>query len=241
MQLTPAYERDGVRLYHGDCLAVLPTLETGSVDAIVTDPPYFLPARHYCTRKQFPRSLSDLSLLEHFYREWFKEVARVVKPTGVFYVFCDGQSYPVFFALTYRYARRQVPLIWDKQVSINGYSWRHQHEFILFAEMDDAPSVKTGDGDIIRCRAVPVDKRLHPAEKPVELLRCLIAKSVPPGGLVLDCFSGSGATLEAARAEDCFAIGIESEADYVEIAADRLDGVVPYKDAPLFDAIRGQA
>jgi hypothetical protein len=40
VQLTPAYERDGVRLYAGDCLAVLPTLEAGSVDAIVTDPPY---------------------------------------------------------------------------------------------------------------------------------------------------------------------------------------------------------
>jgi DNA modification methylase len=40
--MTPDYEADGVRLYRGDCQAVLPTLAAGSVDAVVTDPPYNL-------------------------------------------------------------------------------------------------------------------------------------------------------------------------------------------------------
>ena len=38
----PTWEREGVKLYLGDCLAVLSTLEAGSVDAVVTDPPYGL-------------------------------------------------------------------------------------------------------------------------------------------------------------------------------------------------------
>lgn len=37
--MKPAWEHDNVKLWLGDCLAVLPTLEAGSVDAIVTDPP----------------------------------------------------------------------------------------------------------------------------------------------------------------------------------------------------------
>src|SRR5262245_15184459 len=81
-------------LYLGDCLEILPLLESDAIDAVVTDPPYFLPAQHYCTRRQWPRSLSDISVLEHFYRSWFDKVARALKATGVFYIFCDGQSYP---------------------------------------------------------------------------------------------------------------------------------------------------
>lgn len=212
-------------VHHGDALAILRTLPDASVDAVVTDPPYFLPARHYATRKDWPRSLSDLSILEHFFRDVFAECARVLRRSGVWYVFCDGQSYPVFFSLLYRHVRRAVPLIWDKQVSINGYSWRHQHELIVFAEMDEAPSVPTGDGDVIRCRAVPVEERAHPAEKPIDLLRRLISKNVPRGGVVLDPFAGSGATLAAAALDGISAIGIESEAAYVEIARARCSNV----------------
>ena len=42
MTIKPYYQSDRVTLYHGDCLAILPTLEAGSVDAVVTDPPYGL-------------------------------------------------------------------------------------------------------------------------------------------------------------------------------------------------------
>ena len=40
--MTPYYTDpdNGVTLWHGDCLEILPTLEAGSVDAVVTDPPY---------------------------------------------------------------------------------------------------------------------------------------------------------------------------------------------------------
>ena len=40
MTIKPYYQSDRVTLYHGDCLAILPTLGAGSVDAVVTDPPY---------------------------------------------------------------------------------------------------------------------------------------------------------------------------------------------------------
>jgi len=202
-------------------LEALRQLPDACVDAVVTDPPYFLPATHYCTRTRFPRSLSDLSMVEHFYRDFFAQAARILRPTGVFYVFCDGQSYPVFFCLTYPFVRRVVPLIWDKLVSINGYSWRHQHEIILFAEMGDAKSVPTGDGDILRCKAVPVEERLHPAEKPIPLLRSFIHKSVNQGGIVVDPFAGSGTTLLAANQEGCQSLGFESDEHYVEQANQR--------------------
>ena len=160
-------------------------------------------------------------MLEHFFRDWFSECSRILKQTGCLYVFCDGQSYPVFYALGYEWCKRIVPLVWDKQVSINGYSWRHQHELILFGEKEKYPAVPTGDGDILKHRAVPVNDRIHPAEKPLALLKSLVTKSVPEGGMVLDGFAGSGATGVACIQTGRNFIGCEIDAGYAEIARRR--------------------
>jgi site-specific DNA-methyltransferase (adenine-specific) len=210
------------QLYNADCLDVLPTLAPGSVDAVICDPPYFLPATHYNVRSRVFRSLSDVGILEHFFRDFFIAVRRVLKPDGFLYAFCDGQSYPVFYATAYPHFRRLRPLIWDKVTSFNGYSWRHQHELILFAESDESPAVKTGDGDIIKCRAVPIDDREHLAEKPTELLRKLIEKTTPPNGIVIDPFMGSGTTGHACGNLGRRFIGIEKDAGYFAIAEERI-------------------
>ena len=234
-------------VYLGDCVQVLSSMADGSVDLVVTDPPYFLPAQHYATRKKFPRSLSDLSMLEFFYAEVFKQLARVLKPSGSIYMFCDGQSYPVFFSLGYRMAKSQRPIIWDKQVAINGYAWRHQYEMIYYAEMDETPAIPTGDGDIIRYRAVAVDDRDHPAEKPVGLLRKLIDKSTQPGQKVLDPFTGSGSCGEACAEIGRYFIGIEREKDYYDLAKERIENAYRTKiskshraqEIPLFSGLGG--
>lgn len=208
-----------------DALEGLRKLPDECVDLVVTDPPYFLPTKHYCTRKTFPRSLSDISILEHFFRDVFKECARVVKDTGRVYVFCDGQSYPIFYALLYPHVKQLRPLIWDKVVSINGYSWRHQHEIILFAEMDNAPPVPSGDGDILKYRAVKVDTREHPAEKPVELLLALIKKSSNEGDIGLDPFIGSAPFAIACKQLNRNYIGFDISEEYCKIARKRVASV----------------
>jgi site-specific DNA-methyltransferase (adenine-specific) len=62
----------------------------------------------------------------------------------------------------------------------------------------------------------------HPTVKPTDLMRWLVRLVTPPGGIVLDPFSGSGSTLVAARAEGVRAVGIEREDEYARIIADRL-------------------
>lgn len=214
-----------VKLYLGDCLDILPTLPSASVDAVVTDPPYFLPAAHYNTRSGSARSLSDLSILNHYFRALFETVRRVLKPDGFMYCFCDGQSYPVFYVTAYPHFRRVRPLVWDKSTSINGYAWRHQHELILFCESENSPAVPTGDGDVLKCRAVPVLERDHLAQKPIELLARLIDKTTPQGGVVLDPFLGSGATGLAALSVGRDFIGCEIDPAYHFIAERRIADV----------------
>ena len=214
---------------HGDCIEEMAKMEPNSVDAIVTDPPYFQPVFHYAgTRKGGPpqKNLSDLSILENFFAIFMRECSRVIKETGTYYIFCDGQSYPIFYRAMFPFCRHIRPLIWDKIVSYNGYTWRHQHELIAWGEQEKTPRIATGDGDIIRCRGVLQKERLHPAQKPVELLIKLITKSTPPNGLILDPFMGSGTTGMAAKAEGFRFIGIDNNAEYVEIAKKRINAVV---------------
>lgn len=208
-----------------DCMDGFKELDDESVDLIVTDPPYFLPAVHYNTRKNFSRNFADLGILEHFFRDVFREIARVLKPSGRAYVFCDGQSYPLFYYHMYPFCKSVRPLIWDKKTSINGYSWRHQHEIVIFAEMPKTTPVRTGDGDVLQLRAVKVDDREHPAEKPVELLKMFIEKSSAEGDIVLDPFAGSGSTLEAAKALNRRYVGFEKSREYALIAEKRLSDV----------------
>jgi site-specific DNA-methyltransferase (adenine-specific) len=212
------------RLILGDCRDVLPGLN--GIDAVVTDPPYFLPAVHYNTRREFPRSLTDLGILEHYFSGLFGEVATCMNKGGVAYVFCDGQSYPAFYATAYRHFRKLRPLIWDKVSAFNGYSWRHQHELILFCEMSGSISVPTGDGDIIRCPAVRVGEREHPAQKPLELLERLIRKSVLDGGAVCDPFMGSGSCAIASVKSGRSFVGIEKEPAYFEMACRHVESFV---------------
>lgn len=66
-------------------------------------------------------------------------------------------------------------------------------------------------------------RNAHPTVKPVELMRWLIRLVTPPGGLVLDPFTGSGTTGVAAHLEGVEFLGIEREAEYAEIARARIE------------------
>lgn len=63
----------------------------------------------------------------------------------------------------------------------------------------------------------------HPTVKPLKLMEYLIRMVTPPTGIVLDPFAGSGTTLVAAKRLGFGYIGIEREAEYVEIASKRLE------------------
>lgn len=223
-----------IELYHGDCLEVMREIPDASVDCVITDPPYFLPAKHYATRKEFRRNFGDLGVLESWFNQIWQEMSRVLKQTGSFYIFCDGQSYPLFYYYAYFFTKTARPLIWDKQSAFTGYGWRHQHEMILWGEMPQAPLIPTGDGDILKCRAVKVNDREHPAEKPIELLRKLMRKSTQEGEMVLDFTMGSGSTGVACVLEKRNFIGIEKDAEYFKIAEKRINEV--QQAEPLFVA-----
>jgi hypothetical protein len=70
--------------------------------------------------------------------------------------------------------------------------------------------------------AAVMRRNSHPTVKPTDLMRYLCRLITPPGGIVLDPFTGSGSTGKAAMAEGFRFIGIEREAEYIEIARARI-------------------
>jgi DNA modification methylase len=82
-----------------------------------------------------------------------------------------------------------------------------------------AQSVKLYNG----CHHPPrVRRNIHPTVKPLELMRWLVRLTCPPGGIVLDPFTGSGSTGVAAVLEGRQFLGIEREGQYVDVACARL-------------------
>ena len=69
-------------------------------------------------------------------------------------------------------------------------------------------------------------RNLHPTVKPLALMRYLCRLVTPPNGLILDPFMGSGTTGMACKAEGFRFIGIDNNAEYVEIAKKRINAVV---------------
>jgi site-specific DNA-methyltransferase (adenine-specific) len=74
-------------------------------------------------------------------------------------------------------------------------------------------------------------KNHHPTVKPTALMRWLVRLITPPGGTVLDPFMGSGSTGKACALEGFGFIGIEREAEYLEIARARIAAAATDEDA----------
>jgi len=208
----------------GDCLEVMKEMPDNCVDLVLTDPPYFLPIQSYVgTRKNgYPkRTLADTSILSGYFERILEDLSRIIKPTGTYYIFCDAQSYPIFYRVMFPYCKHVRLLIWDKLVSYNGYTWRHQHELIAWGELEKSNRIPTGDGDILKQRGVLQKDRLHPAEKPSQLIQKLILKH-EDYKVIFDPFMGSGSLIEACKNLKRDFIGIEINPDYCKIAEERL-------------------
>ena len=216
--MKPYYQDDAVTIYHGDCLELLSSID--SVDLIVTDPPFYLPAHIGASRKEWPRVLADVAIMERYFRESFSRLTRLLRPTGAFYTFADSTSFAVFYSILYPLFDRTQGIVWDKGRGGLGHGWRHSHELIVHGAFGATEYADGFRRDVIVCPVVNSDQREHQSEKPVDLFRTLLLAH--SGSLVLDPFMGSGTTLRAAKDLGRKAIGIEIEERYCEIAAKRL-------------------
>ena len=207
----------------GDAIEEIHKLPAESVDLLVTDPPYFMPSQTTAGSRKNPyrRTLADTSIMEYTFSHFFGAAARVLKPSASAYVFCDSQSYPVFYRVMFPHFKYVRTLVWDRKTSYNGYTWRRGHELIAWGEGQDAKRIPTGDSDVLRYRGVPRKDRVPPVQKPLDLITALIAKH-EEADVILDPYMGSGTTGVACQHLDRGFIGIELDANHFNTALVRL-------------------
>jgi DNA modification methylase len=198
-------------------------MHSGSVDFILTDPPYLV--RH--------RSRDGRSIVNDDNARWlrptFAEMYRLLKH-GSFCVSFYGWNKADQFIAAWRAAGFRIVghIVFRKRYASSVRFLRYEHEAAYLLAKGDAKPPATPAADVLDwCYT---GNRLHPTEKPVDALKPLIAAFCPANRLVLDPFCGSGSTLVAAKELGRRYVGIELEGAHCRTASRRLqtpDGRAP--------------
>ena len=218
-----------------DCLEGLRALPDGSVDVIITDPPYFLSMGHAGSSTNANkneniangnRCFDDLAICTPFYKQLFSEYRRVLKDDGSFYFFTDWRGYAYYFPLLNAELPVRNMLVWDKKSGPGSY-YAFAHELVIFGTYKS--KTKKGSGtNVIRAAAFSSGasktngEKVHPSQKPIELIAKFIEDSTEPGAVVLDTFMGSGTTAVAALRTGRNFVGFELNETYHAIAQQRI-------------------
>jgi site-specific DNA-methyltransferase (adenine-specific) len=235
-------------LYKGDCLEVMKGIKSGSIDAIITDPPYGTTACKW-------DSVIDFKLM-------WEQLNRIIKPNGAIVLF---GSEPFSSALrmsnikNYKYdwywnkkfggnfvQAKRMPLKSIECVSIfsnGGKMPNYIPQMILRDKVIKQGGVKTSEAIPIKNNNKTHTKKtythkypltlmdypkelgrtVHPTQKPVELLEYLIKTYTNEEETVLDFTMGSGSTGVAAKNLNRNFIGIEQDENYFNIAKERIE------------------
>jgi adenine-specific DNA-methyltransferase len=349
--IEPYYDRDGFTLYHDDCRNVLPLIPSGSVDLVLTDPPYFR-VKDEPWDRQWASPAAFLEWIGGLCNEW----RRVLKPNGTLAVFASPdmawfverevrERFNVLNSMrwvkdagwhnkTERAALRSFLSPWEAVIVAE--QWADEYEdaalalhkqvfsplgryiqqereragmstnqvevalgFVeskypdrgtrLCARWEEGSSLPTAETyerlravlnasggeylrreyedlrreyedlrreyedlrreyedlrrpftlgprdhatDIVTFQTVRSGYLKHPCEKPLSLIEYLIRTTTKTGALVLDCFAGSGTTLEAARNLNRTAIGVESVKRHCDETVARLSQSVLPMEVP---------
>jgi len=203
-------------IIQGDCLSILPQIRTGSVNFVLTDPPYLARYRARDGRT-VPNDDNDIWL-----KPAFAELYRTLQRNS-FCVSFYGWPHADRFMEAWRAAGFRIVghFAFPKRYTSSEKYVRYQHECAYLLAKGYPKEPRHTIGDVIDWTYS--GNKLHPTQKPLPVLLPLIETFSAPGGLVLDPFAGSGSTLLAARMLGRSYLGIELDAGYHAAANERLE------------------
>ena len=211
-------ENINVKLYQGDCLEYMRGMDAGSVDAVITDPPYGIGVKtNYKTRKR-----SSLAECNDFRQIVGDDIP--FDPTP----FLD---FPIVVLFGANYYANKLPVsggwvVWDK---LDGLESKRDWGFNDNSDCELLWTNKGNAARIIKHRWMGAmkgsennERRIHPTQKPIALMVELLRHYTNPGDTIFDPFMGSGTTGVAAVQLGRNFIGCEIDPDYFAIAEKRI-------------------
>ena len=238
-----------IQLFKGDCLELMKSIPDGSIDAIITDPPYGTTACKW-------DSVIDFTLM-------WEQLNRIIKPNGAIVLFgsepfssalrmsnIKNYKYDITWnkvAITNPMLSKKQPLrcienilfFYKKQPTYNpqmkeGKKWhrggKKEHKTgtlgksTLFNKGSDKTNLKYPKNLIEFSNANKMNN-VHPTQKPIELMEYLIKTYTNESETVLDFTMGSGSTGVACKNTNRNFIGIEMDDNYFNIAKKRIEDI----------------
>lgn len=206
-----------VKLHLGDCLDILPTIANGSMDAIITDPPYGIKYQSARRAKdtRFPIIKGDTT----FIIDWLQFEADCL------FSFCRWDVQEKWRKAIEKHWKVKSQVIWDKCTHGLGdlkAQYAPQHDIAWFAIRNGYKFPGRRPTSVYRFLRVSAEKLQHPTQKPLPLMKRIITDLTPKGAIVIDPFMGSGTTGVACVQTDRNFIGIEIDPGYYAIAEKRI-------------------
>jgi len=204
------------RIYEADCMEMLRGLDSGSVDLVIADTPY------YHMKGDFDFIFQSVSEYLEWCSDWVGECHRILKPTGAFY--CWGSSLmidklSVEVLDKFDWIKRNL-IVWNFRTGRPGkVTYRNEADFLWFYSNPlheinhDAVRIPYCDGSEKDKRKNPKGKTCgnvwefprimpnykesteHPTQKPEKLAERIILASSNPKDLVVIPFAGSGSEI----------------------------------------------
>jgi len=226
------------RIYQMDCLEGMKLIPDESIDLLLTDPPYNVSRKsnfHTMGRKGVDFGEWDKEFNQ---KEWLEVACRKIKKGGSAIIFNDYKNIGAMKGvLENNQMTIKEMLIWRKTnpmprnrdrlyvTSIEIAIWAVKGKGWTFNRQRD-----TYENGIFECPIVNHKQRIHPTQKPLEVIQELIKIHSNEGDVVLDCFMGSGTTAVACELNNRKWIGFELEREYFELANKRLEQIEIHND-----------
>jgi len=204
------------RAIHGDCIDLMKTMPSHSVDLVLTDPPY---VANYVSRDQ--RSIANDDH-DGWIEPAFTEIYRLLKPDRFCLSFYGWPQADRFLWRWKKIGFRPVShfaFIKDYSSKAGFTQGHHEVAYLLAKGQPEPPPEPIRDVLHWDYTGNP----LHPNQKPLSIILSLITAFSRPGDIVLDPFAGSGTTAVAALERGRQFILMEKVARYWQAANDRIE------------------
>lgn len=221
-----------VELYQGDCLEVMKNIPDVSIDLIITDPPYktITGGDSNGANSERPKGMlqGNRKLFKHQnikISSWMPEIYRVLKEGSHCYIFTNSLNLQEMLNEATKVGfKLHNLLVWEKNNCTPSQYYMKNCEYILFLRKGKAKWINNiGDSKTVHKFNNIIGNKLHPTEKPVDLLEYYLLNSSDPNDVVLDPFMGAGSMGEACILNNRNFIGIELDPSYFQIAKDRIE------------------
>lgn len=225
-------------IYNEDCLTGMQRIPDGSVDLVVTDPPYqfkdttgagaFGTCRGKSAEKKGRTYHKEVEpMADGISDKHLEEMCRICKKPNI-YLFCNKDQVPQYLNFAISHKLNFDILTWHKTdpTPMCGNKYLSDTEYIIFMR---AKGVRVyGKYETKRkffvTKSNTKDKNRwgHPTIKPLEIVSTFVFNSSQDGDIVFDPFMGSGTTAIAAMQNNRHYLGFELSKDYFDIAQRRI-------------------